>query len=117
MNNETLRVNMNNDVAPCIFGSELSERFRERDSGTSSSTSSPSSSSSLLSRRRAGFLWAVDDASGAALEIVVGFGGFVSFNSFWSRFCVTLTDRLVQFSGTKAKTCTNQKNVLRLPGY
>ena len=75
-------VNMNNDVSPCIFGSELSERFRERDSGTSSSTSSPSSSSSL-SRRRAGFLWAVDEASGeAALEIVVGFGGFVSFNSF-----------------------------------
>ena len=72
-------VNMNNDASPCIFGSELSERFRERDSGTSSS----SSSSSSLSRRRAGFLWAVDEASGeAALEIVVGFGGFVSFNSF-----------------------------------
>ena len=28
-------------------------------------------------------------------------------------FWVYTTDRLVQISGTKAKTCTNQKNVLR----
>ena len=60
------KINKASVTSPCILGSELSERLRERDSGTSSS--SPLSSSSSLSRRRAGFLWAVDDASGAVLE-------------------------------------------------